>query len=444
MKKGDYLTIAVLDCLNGFSDNTGSVTISITSAPTITITDARMISPGELGIGAVVTYPKDCTQGAATTIAISGTVDGNPIQKTIIVPDSVIPGGQWGTQVSVDQYGRVLSTTPLRINLADQNVPRFTKDVTFTVTATASCKPGIKSGPSKHSGSILLPVLIIHGVETEWWHPLATPAVYLVLTSALESKGYSSRSDTSGDYKTLWTVKEITYSSKEDTANGVAAKMIGYINKATSRTYAAKVNLIGHSLGGLIGRFVTTEYEAKRSGGPRIHKLIMIGTPNNGSASYYKIAFSGTREDITSQLRTTAGKPNLKQWLSPGYPKSLFLSNDNSVIEIKNPDEKLSTNLFTNRFKASGYDKPQPEGVTYYSIFNTQLTTLTSVTVKPFPGWYTSPKDRSIEGGDGTVIARSARMMNSINKPVAINADHVTMMSNQVVINKVFQCLNTT
>lgn len=408
--------------------------------PEIQIINATMVSPDELGIGAIVTYPAECPADATTLFTFYGNVNGQVFRKSILVPKSGNPGGEWGRMASVDINGNVLPTTPLRIDLADQNIPRFTKNVKFVVNGIASYKDGGKSEPSVFRGNILLPVIVIHGVTTNWLESRIYPVVYSGLERSLVTNGYVP--DDEG-YKTLWKVTEITYSSQDDTEQDVAAKMTGYITQATDKTYAARVNLIGHSLGGLIGRFVTTEYEALRPDGPRVHKLIMIGTPNKGSAEFYKRTFAMNRSEATALLTTNTGQPNLRQWLSPTYSGSLFRKSGNTLTVIPNPDVTLSSNVLTNLFKKNGYDKPAPAGVIYYSIYNTKLPTLFSVNVTPTADktWYVYKQPNKYGVGDRTVIAGSAITSYAISRPVSTNTGHGGLASDTQVIQQVLNCL---
>jgi PKD repeat protein len=407
--------------------------------PVLQILDAKMVSPDELGIGAIVQYPSNTPPGKTTTVTITGMIEGSPITFTYDLPQKTSPGGEWGRMVSVDINGKVLPTTPLRINLADQNIPRFTNNVDFTISGTASYEGSLQSDPSTYSGSILLPVIVIHGVTTNWIMDNFYPVVYTGLEDSLVKNGYIP--DDEG-YKTLWKVNEITYSSQDDTEQVVAVKMEGYIDQATTKTYAAKVNMIGHSLGGLIGRFVTTEREANRPDGPRVHKLIMIGTPTKGSTIFYRDVFLTTREAATALLTTKTNQSNLRQWLSPTYSNSLYEKSGNNLTVIPNPDLKLSTNILTNQFQKNGYDKPAPNGVTYFSIYNTKLSTPYGVAVTETKDkqWYKYAQTLTSGDGDKIVLAESA-ITYAISKPVSTNTGHGGLASDPIVIQQVLNCL---
>ena len=284
-----------------------------------------MISPNELGIGAIVEYPTSCPYGAATTFTLTGTVDGQAISEIITVPKSGRPGGEWGRMLSVDANGKVLPTTPLRIDLAKQSVVRFTDNVKFSVSGTVSYEGSDQSSPSQFTGEILLPVVVLHGYVTEI-NPLdfkpinVLPALlnvkimgypggntfapscnlaissvtqnfyrgvfyemaYRELSDNLKKQGYNSSKYWGTDvtlpnYVTLWdpSDRDIGYSSLSYSKPSV---IDGDFNRVYSlvrdHSYANSFSIIGHSTGGLTARYWASQHSEK------INKIITVGTPH--------------------------------------------------------------------------------------------------------------------------------------------------------------------
>ena len=64
-------------------------------------------------------------------------------------------------------------------------------------------------------------------------------------------------------------------------------KIDSWINAALNRTYADKVNLLGHSMGGLIARY----YAGHTLNQSKVNKVIMVGSPNKGTTLFYIEAF---------------------------------------------------------------------------------------------------------------------------------------------------------
>ena len=168
------------------------------TTPTIEIIDAKMISPNELGIGVKVTFPKNAPKGVPTKVRFWANINGRDVQKEFPIMDSA-PGAEWGTGISVDINGYVLPTTPLRINLADEGVPRFTENVKFELKGVAFYKGGVESKESVKEVQILLPVVVLHGYihpfgyPLPWWMGgswLSYEVAYKSLTEFLKAQGY--------------------------------------------------------------------------------------------------------------------------------------------------------------------------------------------------------------------------------------------------------------
>lgn len=58
-----------------------------------------------------------------------------------------------------------------------------------------------------------------------------------------------------------------------------ARRLAAFVDEVRTATGADKVDLIGHSMGGLVGRY----YVALGGGGDRVHNLITIGSPHSGA-----------------------------------------------------------------------------------------------------------------------------------------------------------------
>lgn len=72
------------------------------------------------------------------------------------------------------------------------------------------------------------------------------------------------------------------------------AQLLGdYIAKIKKATHASEVDLVTHSMGGLIARRYIAHYMNSRE--PDVNQLIMLGTPNEGSKTAEKVIIGATR-----------------------------------------------------------------------------------------------------------------------------------------------------
>ena len=265
---------------------------------------------------------------------------------------------------------------------------------------------------------IPLPVIIIHGTvlsvqstgdaitveETDdpsYWAP------YHSLQRFLCEKGYDA--DSASGYRTLWGPQDIQFSALNDSPEAITEKMTTWIDTATKATYADKVNIVGMSVGGLIGRYYVTEHEATP-----VNKLIMIGTPHDGNPFMYQVTFQMSRKEAETLLHTQKGKENTLYWLFPSF-QSLYNSDDK---EIPHPIKNL--------FHENGYDKLPPAGVNYYSIFSAERESPYELIVEKQGDWYRLTGNKKTAKGDESVRAQSAKTF-GYNIIVSAKAHHAFM-----------------
>ena len=89
-------------------------------------------------------------------------------------------------------------------------------------------------------------------------------------------------------------VKTFSYSPLRKSIPDLAAKLELEVEAIKKRTGAKKVQLVGHSLGGLICRYYTEQLGGHRS----VETLITVGTPHHGTV----VAFAG-RSPSAKQMR---------------------------------------------------------------------------------------------------------------------------------------------
>lgn len=119
------------------------------------------------------------------------------------------------------------------------------------------------------STSPILPVVLVHGYNdsaNSW-------ATYVnALLPSIGRIGYAVDTlDTGKDDYVALTIDENALRLKE------------YITKVKEETHAKQVDIVAHSMGGLISRMYIADFMDRNA--PDVHQLIMLGTPNGGSNS---------------------------------------------------------------------------------------------------------------------------------------------------------------
>ncbi|MEK7495716.1 MAG: alpha/beta fold hydrolase [Patescibacteria group bacterium] len=208
-------------------------------------------------------------------------------------------------------------------------------------------------------------------------------------------------------------------------------------------------SIVGHSLGGLIGRIYSQKYSNSN-----IDKLITAGSPHRGATVAYKIVEAGEIERfndylwLTVKIISSLNKNNLetdKQTLNRLFPimKDLFPIYNflkKNAVEINISDMKIKNELLP-----------------YYNANLTNLTNLTTLvgekgnTLKGFNIIDQTYLDKLLDNypdgrpdssfseiGDYTVLSTSAR----INTPEILNLEHGELIYKRDAIKKILDRLD--
>jgi len=422
-----------------------TIKIEFLTPPKIELLSAKMVSPTELGIAVKVWFP-ETSENYARFVKFNAIINGQPIEEEINVTKFTQPGEE--VKIGIGFLTENLSsTTPLRINLKKWKVKRFTKNEKFILRAIAYFENGSVSEPDKKEVKILLPAIVIHGLMGApvgpfpiWFQVFLSRSfsffTYHNFMSYLQRKtrgdfitGYDVEEET---YKTLWW---FSYDSVKGKPQKVAQKLDELITQQiidpeNGATYAAKVNLIGHSLGGLVARY----YTASWGGAEKVHRVIMIGTPNNGSSKFY-LASSGWSRKRVERFLT---RMPFFGWLIPTYD-ALY---DRYEDYPDHPLEPFIPNSFP--------QDPPPEDVIYHNIYGTTQTTARALIVDVKNGWYKVEKRETRKHwkelsspGDGTVPVEGAKLpWEGVNIPVKNRLAHASLPADPKVKRVVlYECL---
>lgn len=224
-----------------------------------------------------------------------------------------------------------------------------------------------------------------------------------------------------------------------------------FVNDSSTSLKTSRFSIIGHSLGGLIGRIYLQKFSNSN-----INKLITVGSPHYGTSQTYKIVEAGEVDRFNNylwlavKLVAALNKNNLetdKQTLSRLFPimKDLFpvynfLKKDGNEINIS--DMKIKNELLSNES---------------YKINESNLTHLTTVIGEKgntLKGYNISPQtfiDKLLDNypdgrpqssfseiGDYTVLSTSA----TVGTPVILNLEHGELIYKKTGIKKILDLLN--
>ncbi|MEU3755999.1 alpha/beta fold hydrolase [Streptomyces olivoreticuli] len=103
------------------------------------------------------------------------------------------------------------------------------------------------------------PVLLLHGF-------IDNRSVFLLLRRSLRRHGWQQ-------------VESLNYSPLTCDARAAAELLARYVEELCARTGRAEVDVVGHSLGGLIARY----YVQRLGGDARVRTLVTLGTPHGGT-----------------------------------------------------------------------------------------------------------------------------------------------------------------
>ena len=437
-----------------------------------------MVSPSELGVWVSVTYPASNHANDHTNvlrnIAFAATINGKPVEKTFNVTPYTTPGVRWGKTSGAgnemfDAKGGLKPTTPLRINLTTEGVPRFTDNVKFTLTGTAFAGDGSRSEPSSVTVTIPLPVVIIEGNPGPRTNPdILSAPVYCISYKGLTDFLHAGDGTFKYNSETNWSsytseLRARGYSTQryvtllDPDANPLNQPAIGYIDPqfyapdaiktdnymtrghiitsslkadmehiirdhAEPLCYASKVNLVGYSFGGLVVRWFASVDPQD------VNTVITVATPHAGIVWFYEWIYNrmdteslGTRYLLLNTINTpdndfvVSSREEAEQMMAvpntaqPSVLYWLVPSYDCLIPPAYQP---------VNPYFHNPYNAPPVSGVKYYNIYidgPQSLKTDSQVYIQHVKDknatgsfdWY-KVTNVTQDNGDGVILARSA------------------------------------
>ncbi|WP_392544659.1 esterase/lipase family protein [Oryzobacter telluris] len=122
------------------------------------------------------------------------------------------------------------------------------------------------------------PILLVHGI-------VSNRSVFTLLRRGLTRRGFTN-------------VFAMNYTTVSTDVRAAAASLAEEVERVVEETGFERIHVIGHSLGGLIGRY----YVTRLGGDARVHTLVTLGTPHEGTWAAYAVP---TR--LMQQMRPGSG-----------------------------------------------------------------------------------------------------------------------------------------
>ncbi|MEY4169820.1 MAG: hypothetical protein RLZ94_893, partial [Actinomycetota bacterium] len=131
------------------------------------------------------------------------------------------------------------------------------------------------------------PIVLVHGI-------FDNRSIFTVLRRGLHRRGFGS-------------TYALNYSALTDDIRSVAERLGTLIDQVCEDTGHERVHVIGHSLGGLIGRYLVQ----RLGGDERVHTLVTLGSPHSGTLPAHIVPLETARQmridgDIITELAEPA------------------------------------------------------------------------------------------------------------------------------------------
>lgn len=190
------------------------------------------------------------------------------------------PAGIRGAAVEGAWIAAHLAMYPLGLLEDRENVVR----ARTSLSGLPPVQRGLLVGDVEAAGT---PIVLVHGV-------VDNRSIFSVMRRALHRKGFGS-------------TYAFNYSPFSDDIRRVAARLGDLVEDICDETGYERVHVIGHSMGGLVGRYLVQ----RLGGDARVHTLVTLGTPHGGTAPAALLPFP-----VARQMRI--GGDLMREFAEPG------------------------------------------------------------------------------------------------------------------------------
>lgn len=242
-------------------------------------------------------------QGSRARISLDvATTQSTEVEASVSLPDN--SSTVIGTTTTQLPPGESTITIPLNTDQSpwsDNSAPDH-----VTVTLNASTSGAVQQSLEVPATIAPRPVILVHGMwqDATWWDPYLGSRGFLAITNPAW-KGFA--------VDTLDTGSPLRPLSSVNTVQQNADLTWEYISERMRETNAHQVDVVAHSLGGVITRRLLHDPNYGSSAQEAIHTVILLGVPEGGSPCSDTIPTPANRE-ITSTAMNQFNEMN------PGYP----------------------------------------------------------------------------------------------------------------------------
>lgn len=130
------------------------------------------------------------------------------------------------------------------------------------------------------------PIVLVHGI-------FDNRSIFTVLRRGLRKRGFGS-------------TYALNYNALTDDIRGVAMRLGDLVQDVCEETGHDQVHVVGHSMGGLIGRYLVQ----RLGGDEQVHTLVTLGTPHQGTLPAHLVPITVARQmRIGGDLITELAEP---------------------------------------------------------------------------------------------------------------------------------------
>ncbi|HKX16777.1 MAG TPA: hypothetical protein VJT33_02045 [bacterium] len=199
-------------------------------------------------------------------------------------------------------------------------LPRFAENMRFPIDVTI--RHGARTAAAHREVTVPLPAVIVPGYLNEWDGP--SDAVL----AAFRRRGYTVGGP---GRNVFW----FTYASRDLALPDAARALAVYVRRdVLPETYAAKVNVVGYSLGGLMARW-NVAYDVD-GWSTLVSRLALVGVPNEGTVLAYLANHAPSGLPFAGLGRTSAAPafmPTFPFWRpAPAVPWSVPRDAENVLL----------------------------------------------------------------------------------------------------------------
>lgn len=256
---------------------------------------------------------------ARVTLTITAT-EVSELEVSVTLPDSTVIG------TTTTELSPGTNSVTVALNTDQVAWPSNPRQDLLNVTIESSIAVTPKQAREIPATIAPRPVIFVHGMwqDASWWDPYTKPSGFLATTNPAW-KGFA--------VDTLNTGSALKPLASVNTVQQNADLTWDYISSRMRETNAHQVDVVAHSLGGVITRRLLHDPVNGQMAQDAIHTLVLLGVPNGGSPCSDTLAVPANRE-LTIDAMAEFNETN------PGYPgvHSAALYSDHWSTTCFNPD----------------------------------------------------------------------------------------------------------